>query len=372
MLQTSESVGIGHPDKIADQIADSILDAAISIDKNSQVACEVLTSHNLIVVAGEVHTTANLDYESIIKELLTKLKYNLNDFKFILNISKQSLDIRNSVFSNKITGAGDQGIVYGYATNETPSYLPLSHVISSDLVKVATKLIDTNVIPWAKYDMKSLVSLRKKDTKYYLENLVFSIQHQEDIKYETLKEEILNKIIEPVLKKHGIDFITEKIYINSSGRFVLGGLEADSGLTNRKLMVDSYGSEAKHGGGGYSGKDLTKIDRLGAYYARWICKNLVASGICKFIELELVYYLGAKEAVSYSINVNDDCKYTKEEILEIIKNIFPKYISELIDRFNNGKFKYRDLACFGHFGNELYPWEKIDKKEEIEAWLKKR
>lgn len=369
MLQSSEAVGIGHPDKIADQIADSILDAAIQIDKSSKVACEVLTSNNLIVVAGEVHTKAGLDYQRIIKELLKKLKYNPESFEIKIKIGEQSSEIRNSVENN---GAGDQGIVYGYATNETPSYLPLSHVLASELVKRAANLIDTNELSWAKYDMKSLVSLRRKDTNYHLENLIFSIQHKEGMEIEEIKQELMNKVIVPLLSKYKIELINEKIRINTSGSFTLGGLEADSGLTNRKLMVDSYGTSARHGGGGYSGKDLTKIDRSGAYHARWICKNLVASGVCKHIELELVYYLGAEEPISYSINVNEDCKYTKEEILEIIKKVFPTKVSEFINRFNNSSFKYRNLACYGHFGDDSYPWEKLDKIAEIEAWLKKK
>lgn len=371
---SAESVGKGHSDKICDQIADKILDICLSKDANAKVACEVVASNHLILIAGEITTCGYVDMVQAAWEVLLALNYNENDFSIILNVNKQSNDIAQSVFKdpNHIT-AGDQGIVYGYACNETKSMLPLAFVLATELIHYATNLIISKKILWAKYDMKSLVNLKWIDKKPILESVIFSIQHDQKISLIDLKKEVETKIFNPVLiEKFKLNTNFQKL-INTSGKFTIGGPVADTGLTNRKLMVDSYGSIGLHGGGGFSGKDPSKVDRSGAYLARWIAKNLVAANLCNQVEVKLVYALGISEPINISVKY-DQSKYNQDQLIDAIKNVFCLNLSKVINQLKLLKFKYFDLSTYGHFGREDLncEWEKTNKKKALLIYLEKQ
>lgn len=363
-VQVAEFIGIGHPDKIADTIADRLLEVVLEKDLDAQFACEVLTSHNLIVVAGEIsgRLEGNLDVISVVKEVLVGLEYNFEKFRITTDIQEQSTDIRlTSVKGVRGIVSGDQSVVVGYACRDTANYLPLAFEVSRSLIDTLKECIVEGSIEGAKYDCKSLVVLDGREVL----QLILSIQHVE-VDLNSFRREVFEKVVSPVVRRYGLCLDEGSVLINSSEKFVIGGLDADTGMTNRKLMVDSYGTVARHGGGGYSGKDLTKVDRLGAYYARWICKNLVAARICDSIELELVFYYGSSQPLVYIREC--DSNYNEDYLINCIRKVFDFSFEQVYRMFNLEGIKYSELARNGHFGNPDMPWEDVGKVGEIQRY----
>lgn len=364
---TSESVGIGHPDKICDQIADSILDSCLSQDKYSKVACEVMATNRLIIIGGEIKTHGYVDVVKLAWEVLMPLGYNEKDFTIISNVNSQSEDINNSVVkSNGTIGAGDQGIVYGYATNETKSFMPLETIMAHDLLRLTTKLIKSKKFKSAKFDMKSQVGLEVDNKKIILKNMMMSVQHDDNYDKEEFYKFISEKIMDVIAKKYGFNNDFDKL-INPSGRFVIGGPIGDTGLTGRKIIVDSYGGAAKHGGGAFSGKDASKVDRTGAYFARYISKNIVAANLADKCEIQLAFSIGNTKPISININTFGTEKIDIKNIFVIIKKVFNFSIQDIINKFNLLSPIFSEFSVYGHFGRDdvFAEWECLDKVEEI-------
>lgn len=369
-LFTSESVGKGHPDKICDQISDKILDELLRQDPNSRVAVETMATNKLIIVGGEITTKGYVDTIKTTWEVLEQLGYKENSFNITTNIHNQSSDIKMGVdHENKETGAGDQGLIFGYATNETKELMPLPIMIAHSLVKEATRLIDSGEMKWAKYDMKSQVTI-DYNNEPRIHTILMSVQHSEDYNKSEFHDFIKKEIMFKIAKKYNLntDF---KIIINPTGNFVIGGPVGDTGLTGRKIIVDTYGGMARHGGGAFSGKDYTKVDRSGAYMARWIAKNLVASGIADEMEIQLSYAIGINKPISIAIETFDSSKYSEIKIIEIIENVFDLSIDGMIKSLELKKPQYYQTSYFGHFGREdlNLPWEKLNKVKEIKNYL---
>lgn len=375
-LFTSESVGKGHPDKICDQISDKILDAILSQDANARVAIEVMATNRLIVIGGELTTSTYVDVVQLAWEVLLDLGYNENDFSILSNVHAQSPDISQAVdkTDSKEIGAGDQGIMFGYATNETDSFMPLPIMIAHDLVKTCEELRvlgDTDI----KSDMKSQVTIDYRDNNNIkIHTVVMSIQHSDNINLDQFRSKIINKVIQPTIKKYFPNINYEYIiHINPSGKFLIGGPIGDTGLTGRKIIIDTYGGAARHGGGAFSGKDYTKVDRSAAYAARWIAKNLVAAGIAKEAEIQLSYAIGLTKPVSIDIETFNSSSYTDEQIIEVINNVFDLSPSSIIRDLDLKKPIYYQTSFYGHFGrNDLnLPWEKTNKVEDIKKYISK-
>lgn len=368
---TSESVGIGHPDKICDQIADSILDSCLLQDKNSKVACEVMATNRLIIIGGEIKTHGYVDVIKLAWDVLMPLGYSEEDFTIISNVNTQSEDINNSVVkSNGSVGAGDQGIVYGYASNETKSFMPLEIVMAHELLKLATQLIKNKKFKWAKFDMKSQVGIEINNNNFILKNMMMSVQHENNYDKDEFNKFISEKIMDVIAKKHGFKLPYDKL-INPSGRFVIGGPIGDTGLTGRKIIVDSYGGAAKHGGGAFSGKDASKVDRTGAYFARYIAKNIVAANLADKCEIQLAFSIGNTKPISININAFGTEKVSIENIFLVIKNIFDFSIQDIIDKFNLLSPIFSNFSVYGHFGRDdvFAEWEQLDKVEEIQKMI---
>lgn len=374
-LITSESVGAGHPDKICDQISDAILDATLSQDKYSRVACDVIANNDLIYIGGQITTNAKIDAINEAWKILKNLGYNKNDFKIINGVTKQSDDIAKGVDNdnNKELGAGDQGILFGYATDENEYYMPWALILSHELVKRAENLRRENKFPFAKSDMKSQVTIEYDDelNTYTIKKVLMSIQHEENFDYNQFKEFIQKNIVNYVLAKHNFNLDYE-LLINPTGRFVIGGPVGDTGLTGRKIIVDTYGGFARHGGGAFSGKDATKIDRSAAYMARYIAKNLVAAKIAKKVEIQLSYAIGLPRPQSIFVETFNTSKHSEEQIIKAIYAIFDLSVEGIIKTLDLLKPIYFQTSTFGHFGrNDLdLSWEKIDKVQEIENFFK--
>ncbi|QJR43393.1 methionine adenosyltransferase [Mycoplasma miroungigenitalium] len=372
-LFTSESVGQGHPDKICDQISDRILDAYLEQDSNARVAIETMATGNIVLIAGEVSSNAKVDAISIAKSIFDKLDYPTVNIKFITDIKQQSPDIsRGVVLSDEEIGAGDQGIMFGYACNETSNYMPLGITLAHELVKFADKLRQIGQFKWAKADMKSQVTVEYDDEGKILDvdTVLMSIQHDENYNDTEFKEFIINNIISVVLEKYNLK-LPNKILINPTGRFVIGGPIGDTGLTGRKIIVDTYGGYGRHGGGAFSGKDSTKVDRSAAYACRWIAKNIVATKkLCNWIEIQVSYAIGVAKPVS--INVKTDGNRNVELIKNIITNIFDLRPQAIIKELNLRKPIFGDTSYFGHFGRDDLdlPWERTNKVKDIETYLK--
>lgn len=375
-LFTSESVGKGHPDKICDQIADKILDAILVQDANARVAIEVMATNRLIVIGGELTTSTYVDVVQLAWGVLLDLGYNENDFSILSNVHAQSLDISQAVdkIDSQEIGAGDQGIMFGYATNETDSFMPLPIIIAHDLVKTCEELRvlgDKEI----KSDMKSQVTIDYRDAQNIkIHTVVMSIQHSENIQLDKFRTKIIEKVIQPTIKKYFPNINYEYIvHINPSGQFVIGGPIGDTGLTGRKIIIDTYGGASCHGGGAFSGKDYTKVDRSAAYAARWIAKNLVASGIAKEIEIQLSYAIGLSKPISIDIETFGSSSYTDEQIIEVINNVFDLSPSSIIRDLDLKKPIYYQTSFYGHFGRTdlNLPWEQINKVEEIKKYISK-
>ncbi|MBO8427910.1 MAG: methionine adenosyltransferase [Firmicutes bacterium] len=384
ILFTSESVSEGHPDKVCDQIADAILDAYLKEDENSFVACECFATENKLIIGGEITSKArNIDIDAIARNVIKDIGYDKDEYGFnyqnveIINLVKQqSPDIRQGVVSEKIEnqGAGDQGIMFGYASDETPGYMPLAISIAHKLVRYATELRKEGVLKHARPDMKSQVTIDYTDKTPKIYSILMSVQHDDNIDLDEFKRNIHDLVMIPVAKSFdmNLDF---NYLINPTGKFVIGGPKGDTGLTGRKLIVDTYGGSARHGGGSFSGKDPSKVDRSAAYMARYIAKNLVASGIASRMEIQLSYAIGESNVQSINISTFKTSKYSDDVILDIINELFDLRPGMIIKKFNLKKpsFLYKNLANYGHFGRPDLdlPWEKLDKVDEIKEILSK-
>ena len=375
-LMTSESVGEGHPDKMADQISDAILDAIMAKDKNCRVAVETLVKTGLVVLAGEITTTAEVDYEAIARKTIERIGYNREELGFdhlsckvISAISKQSPDIAMGVDreDKEKQGAGDQGLMFGYAVNETKALMPATIKISHDLVKRHSKVRNNETIEWLRPDAKSQVTINFKNGKPdHIDTVVLSTQHDDNIDMEEIRQSVLEHIIMPILPD---ELVTEETHylINPTGSFVIGGPVGDCGLTGRKIIVDTYGGMARHGGGAFSGKDPSKVDRSAAYAARYVAKNIVASGLADRCEIQVSYAIGVAEPTSIRIKTFGTEKINEEQIIRLVHDNFdltPYGIMTMLDLLQP---IYEKTAAYGHFGreNEGFPWEKTDKAEDL-------
>ncbi len=381
ILFTSESVSEGHPDKICDQVSDAILDAVLAQDPNSFVACECYATTNLLIIGGEITTTAKVNYEEVARSVIRDIGYdddeigfNYKTVKIINLIKEQSNNIRQGIVKDNYEnqGAGDQGIMFGYASNETKGYMPLAISIAHKLVREATRLRKENKLPNALPDMKSQVTIDYTNKTPRIETILMSVQHKKGTDLNKFKEEVYQKVMVPVVKSFGLN-LDFKVLFNPTGKFEIGGPKGDTGLTGRKIIVDTYGGSARHGGGAFSGKDPSKVDRSAAYMARYIAKNLVAAGVSNRIEIQLSYAIGEPNTQSINISTFKTSNYSDEQILEVINKFFDCRPGVIIHNFNlkNPSFKYKDLSNYGHFGRPDLdlPWEKLDKVEEIKKYL---
>ena len=382
ILFTSESVSEGHPDKVCDQISDAILDACLKEDEKSHVACEVFATNNTIIIAGEITSKCKPDYKAIVKNVLKRIGYDrpelgtdYHNVEVIVKVKEQSPDINQGVekSSPEEQGAGDQGIMFGYATNETKGYMPLAISIAHKLVREASNQRKSGEFKGARPDMKSQVTIDYTDPKNIrIDTILMSIQHDEDVNLEEFKEYIHQKIMQKVVKsfKLNTDF---KYLINPTGRFVIGGPAGDTGLTGRKIIVDTYGGTAEHGGGAFSGKDPSKVDRSAAYMARYIAKNLVAAGVADRLQVQLAYAIGVADPISIGIRTFHTAKYPDSKILDLIYRLFDCRPGMIIKNFSltHPTFLYQDLTNYGHFGRPDLglPWEKLDKVDDIKRLL---
>ncbi|MFC0035550.1 methionine adenosyltransferase [Cardiobacterium valvarum] len=375
-LFTSESVSEGHPDKIADQISDAVLDAIIAQDPNARVACETLIKTGMAMIAGEVTTSAWVDLESIVRQTISDIGYNSSDVGFdgatcaVLNvIGKQSSDIAQGVDreEKRKQGAGDQGLMFGYACDETPTLMPAPITYAHRLVERQSKVRRDGVLPWLRPDAKSQVTFRYEDDKITgIDAVVLSTQHDPEISQKDLQEAVRELIIDKVLPAEWLDKDT-KYHINPTGKFVIGGPVGDCGLTGRKIIVDTYGGSAHHGGGAFSGKDPSKVDRSAAYAGRYVAKNIVAAGLAKRCEVQVSYAIGIAEPTSVMVNTFGTGTIPDDEIIKRVRAVFdltPYGIIEMLDLIRP---IYRQTAAYGHFGRELpdFTWEKTDRADAL-------
>ncbi len=374
-LFTTEVVLSGHPDKMCDLIADNILEAYLREDKESRVACEVVASKNRILIMGEVTSKAKVDVESIARKVITDIGYdndelgfNGNTIPIIIDLNKQSDDIAMGVNKEDI-GAGDQGIMYGYATDESDNYMPLVHNIACKLARDIDKARKKNVLTDLRPDGKLQVTIEDNADKKRIDTIIVSVQHNENKNIDNLRQEITLFVREHV-PSNLIDNNT-KFLVNPTGRFVIGGPVGDSGLTGRKIIVDTYGGIAHHGGGAFSGKDYTKVDRSAAYYARYVAKNIVASGIASKCEVKVAYAIGVSKPVDISINTLGTNKIEEDKILNIVKEVFDFRPSNIIEELNLKNVRYSDTTLYSHFGKDNLPWEKLDKVEILKSLINK-
>ena len=383
ILFTSESVSEGHPDKLCDQISDAILDACLKEDPNSHVACECFATTYLLIIGGEITTKAHVDYVIIARDVMIEIGYDSsekgidgNTCEIINRIKEQSPDINMGVVREKEEeqGAGDQGIMFGYACNETENYMPLAIGIAHKLVRYATNLRKKGEFKGARPDMKSQVTIDYTDQKTKIDTVLMSIQHDPDVDMDEFKKFIKENIMDVVIKSYGFND-DYKVLINPTGRFVIGGPEGDTGLTGRKIIVDTYGGVGRHGGGAFSGKDPSKVDRSAAYAARYVAKNLCAAGVSDKVEVQLSYAIGESHPVSIAIDTFNNEKYDKQKILSVVHQLFDLRPNSIIKKFSLTipEFKYKDLASYGHFGRPDVncPWEYLDKVEQIKELLNK-
>ncbi|TPE58049.1 methionine adenosyltransferase [[Mycoplasma] falconis] len=375
-LLTSESVGAGHPDKICDQISDAILDGLLKYDPKARVACDVLANNNIIYIGGQITTKAYIDTVKEAWKVLKPLGYRGTDFSIINGIIPQSADIALGVDKkeNHELGAGDQGILFGYATDENEEYMPWPIVLAHELVKRAENLRRNKKFPWAKSDMKSQVTVEYDDETNQIEvkKILMSIQHDANYNVDKFKKFIKANIIDYVINKYKLNTNFE-VLINPTGRFVIGGPVGDTGLTGRKIIVDTYGGFARHGGGAFSGKDATKIDRSAAYMARYVAKNIVAAGIAKRCEIQLSYAIGLPRPQSIYVETFNTSKYSEKEIVDMIYQLFDLSVEGIINTLQLQRPIYLQTASFGHFGRSDLdlPWEKTDKINDIKQYFNK-
>ena len=388
---TSESVTEGHPDKVCDMISDGILDAILLQDKNARVACETMITKGMVVVSAEITSTAVLDYDTVIRNIIKDIGYTNYDiqgeedqsekFKVLTSIKEQSPHIAQgvNVSENREQGAGDQGLMFGYACNETPELMPLPITISHALTKELTRVRKSGELDWLKPDGKSQVTVEydENNIPVKINKVVIATQHKdmlnrfesEKSEYDFIKSAVIKKVIIPVLERYNIDY-SQDFIVNGTGRFVEGGPVADVGLTGRKIIVDTYGGYAKHGGGAFSGKDPSKVDRSAAYMSRYIAKNVVASQIADKCEVQLSYCIGVAEPMSININTFETGKIRDDEIVMIVQSIFDLKPASIIEKLNLKSPIYQRYASYGHFGREDdCSWEKLDMVDKIKNKL---
>jgi S-adenosylmethionine synthetase len=371
---TSESVSEGHPDKVADQISDAVLDEILAQDSKARVACETLVTTGIVFIAGEITTTASLDYPKIARETIKEIGYNDSAMGFdwetcavLTSIDKQSPDISQGVTEGqglfKDQGAGDQGLMFGYACNETPELMPMPIMLAHKLTMKLTEVRKNGTLDFLRPDAKSQVSIRYIGNKpVHIDTIVVSSQHTPEVSYETIQEGILEEVIKKVVPVELMDANT-RFLINPTGRFVIGGPMGDCGLTGRKIIVDTYGGQGSHGGGAFSGKDPSKVDRSASYMGRYVAKNLVAAGLCDKCEVQIAYAIGVAEPVSVMVNTFRTGKIPTERIAEIVKETFDLRPRAIIEQLDLLRPIYKKTASYGHFGRNLpeFTWEKTDK-----------
>ncbi|MBR3731773.1 MAG: methionine adenosyltransferase [Spirochaetales bacterium] len=378
-LFTSESVSEGHPDKLADQVSDAILDACLAQDPMSRVACETFTTTGMVLVGGEITTKAIIDHQNIIRGVAKKIGYDNPAYGLdcesmaVLNtIHTQSPDISQGVSGVGLEefkgqqGAGDQGMMFGFACNETPELMPAPITYAHKILLEAARIRKSKELAWLRPDSKSQVTIEYEGYKpVRIDTVVVSHQHDDDISYDDLKAQIIDRIIKPVLEPTGLLTKDTKYFINPTGRFVVGGPHGDSGLTGRKIIVDTYGGMGRHGGGAFSGKDPTKVDRSAAYMARYVAKNVVAAGLCDRCEVELAYAIGVPFPVSVMVDTFGTAKVAEAKIEEAVKKTFDLTPAGIIKTLDLRRPIYQETASYGHFGRDIFPWEKTDKVADL-------
>lgn len=375
-LFTSESVGVGHPDKVCDQISDAVLDECLSQDPLSRVAVESLATTNTVFVSGEVTTRAKLDIDKIVRDVVREIGYTHPELKFdsdtlevIARVHEQSPDISMGVTETieKEQGAGDQGIMFGYASNETSELMPLAISLAHKLVSLAKEVRESDANSFLYPDCKSQVTIDYSVSPPKIDTIVMSLNHKDYVQQDFLKRYVFEKIIFPVCEKYLSD--KTRVLVNPTGRFVVGGPHGDTGLTGRKIIVDSYGGYARHGGGAFSGKDPTKVDRSAAYALRWVAKNLVASGLCDKCEIQVSYAIGYPKPINVTIDFFGTEKADKEKIISAVSSVFDLSPKGIIDSLGLRKPIYRRTAFGGHFGRapegEFFPWERTNRVDEL-------
>jgi S-adenosylmethionine synthetase len=380
-LFTSESVSEGHPDKMADQVSDAVLDAILAEDKHARVACETLVKTGMVLIAGEITTTAKPDFEQLMRQTVKDIGYTSSEMGFdwetcavMTALGVQSPDINQGVDRAKPEdqGAGDQGLMFGYATNETDVLMPAPVTYAHRLVQRQAEMRRDGVLSWLRPDAKSQVTFRYRDAKPVgIDAVVLSTQHAPDVDHKELEEAVMEHIIKPVLPSEWLSSTT-KYHINPTGAFVIGGPMGDAGLTGRKIIVDTYGGAARHGGGAFSGKDPSKVDRSAAYAARYVAKNIVAAGLAERCEIQVSYAIGVAEPTSIMVETFGTGQISDERITKLVREHFdlrPYGILSMLDLLNAEKIKYRKTAAYGHFGREHegFTWETTDKAEALRA-----
>lgn len=389
-LFTSESVTEGHPDKMSDQISDAVLDEILKNDPNARVACETTVTTGLVLVAGEITTNTYVDIPAIVRDTIKDIGYTRAKYGFdaetcavMTAIDEQSPDIAggvNTALESRLSedeiatiGAGDQGLMFGYACNETEELMPLAISLSHQLAKRLTDIRKDGILDYLRPDGKTQVTIEydEDNRPVRVDTIVISTQHREDITTEQIEADMIEHVVRPIVPEHLLDEVT-KYLINPTGRFVIGGPQGDVGLTGRKIIVDTYGGYARHGGGAFSGKDATKVDRSGAYAARYVAKNIVAAGLAETCEVQLAYAIGVAEPVSIAINTFGTGTVSEAVLVQAVRELFDLRPAGIIQMLDLRKPIFRDTAAYGHFGRTdiLFPWEKLDKVDDLIALTK--
>ena len=378
---SSESVGEGHPDKVADLISDSVLDACLAQDRTSRVACETMVKSNMVILAGEITTKAKLNYEAIVRDAIRDIGYtNIDDVfhadtVFINNyLTKQSPDISQGVDAVKVKGkkkaeqgAGDQGLMFGYACNETPELMPTPVMFAHRLGRLLTKIRKSGKAPWLRPDAKSQVSIRyENDKPVEVVNVVISTQHTAEVSHAQIESYLIEHVIKQVIPASMLTKKTQFL-INPTGRFVIGGPQGDSGLTGRKIIVDTYGGWGRHGGGAFSGKDPSKVDRSAAYMCRWVAKNIVAAGLADLVELQVAYAIGYPDPVSVYVDTMGTGKVSDDKIVKAVTKVFGFKPADIVKQLDLLRPIYRQTTNYGHFGKAGLPWEQTNKVAALRA-----